>query len=330
MIHGGAGSQVPNLIGAEALGRSLHEILADSYRTLVRTKSAARAVVRAVELLENDPFYNAGLGSKLHSDGKIRMSASLMDGHLQRFSGCVSVEKIKNPILLAEKLQTYPDRVIAGEHALVLAKKWKLKLASNYTEIRRAEFLRVKENRSSKKSASTQFDSNTATLEALERKLAVQPTGRSSARGLARVSHLGSGRASKRDRMGTVGAVAIDAQGRLAAATSTGGRGFESPGRVSDSPTIAGNFANPYCALSATGVGEEIVDFGLGARVATYCELGHSLKRTSESLIAMATAQGFEFGFIALNRAAHRVAVTSTRHLIWGAALGSNEFEIHP
>ena len=113
LVHGGAGAKAMSEERHRAYVESLKRILEQAYPVLARGGSAVTAVVRAVELLENDPLYNAGLGSKIQSDGKIRMSASLMDGRRLRFSGCVNVEGLKNPIRLAKLLQSRDDRVLA-------------------------------------------------------------------------------------------------------------------------------------------------------------------------------------------------------------------------
>ncbi len=92
----------------------------------------------------------------------------------------------------------------------------------------------------------------------------------------------------KNGRKGTVGAVAIDKQGKLAVATSTGGKGFEIPGRISDSATVAGNYANQYCAVSCTGVGEDIVSNATATKIVTRVTDGLSIEnafdRTFEEL----------------------------------------------
>jgi L-asparaginase len=81
---------------------------------------------------------------------------------------------------------------------------------------------------------------------------------------------------------GTIGCVVQDRKGRLAAATSTGGKGFEIPGRISDSATIAGNYANEYCAISCTGVGEDIVSGGLATKIVTRVTDGMPLEKAFE------------------------------------------------
>ncbi len=86
--------------------------------------------------------------------------------------------------------------------------------------------------------------------------------------------------------MGTVGCVALDANGKLAAATSTGGKGFEIPGRISDSATVAGNYVNAFCGVSLTGVGEDIVSNATAAKIVTRVTDGFTLERAFEKTFA--------------------------------------------
>jgi L-asparaginase len=204
---------------------SLKQILADSFDYL-KTHSAEETVVFAVERLENDPLFNAGIGSQIQSDGKIRMSASIMNGKSKRFSGVINVENIQNPILLASELMIEDDRVLGGEGANIYADKLNIPYYSTETEERRKDY---------------------------EEK-------------------------TKSSRTSTVGCVALDKDGKIAAATSTGGKGFELPGRISDSATVAGNYANDFCGVSCTGVGEDIVSGAVAAKIVTRVTDGFSLK----------------------------------------------------
>jgi L-asparaginase len=246
------------------------------YPQLLKGAAALEGVVHAVRLLEDDALFNAGHGSKLQRDGRIRMSASLMDGARGRFSGCVNVKRVKNPIRLARALQNRRDRVLSCQGALSFAREVSLPLASPYTPAQREKFKR-----------------------------------------------------KKKGEMGTVGAVALDHLGRIAAGTSTGGRGFEYPFRVSDSPTVAGNYASRFCGISATGVGEEIVEFAVAAEISTAVRLGQSLSRASHDLLLSARERGARFGWIGLDHQGNLVAETSTPHLIWASAQGKG-YEIHP
>jgi L-asparaginase len=267
LVHGGAGAKAMNEERHRAYVESLKRILEQTYPLLARGGSALTAVVRAVELLENDPLYNAGLGSKIQSDGKIRMSASLMDGRRLRFSGCVNVEGVKNPIRLAKLLQTRNDRVLSEAGARQFAREAGLPFASPFTPHARDDFKRRRQGKS-----------------------------------------------------GTVGAVALDRRRHLAAATSTGGRGFEYPHRVSDTPTVAANFANRSGAVSATGVGEEIVEHAVAARICTFLESGLSLKAATQRVLSQVRQNRARFGWIALDRHGQVQAVTTTKILIWAQA----------
>ncbi len=99
----------------------------------------------------------------------------------------------------------------------------------------------------------------------------------------------------------TVGCVVHMADGRLAAGTSTGGRGFEYPGRVSDSGTVAGNYASEVAAISCTGIGEEIVDDGLAVRLETLCSTGMELETAGRQCFAAAQARQRAYGWIAVD-----------------------------
>jgi L-asparaginase len=267
VIHGGAGSKIRSLEQHRELTRSLESILNLAYPILLKGGSSLEAVHRAVMALEDDSLYNAGKGSKIQSDGQIRMSASIMDGKRRRFAGCMNVEDLKNPIRLARALLNEPDRVLSGEGARQMAKKLKLPLASPFTDHQIAAY-----------------------------------------------------KARRRGKSGTVGAVAVDTQGRLAAATSTGGRGFEFPFRVSDSPTIAGNFANRHCAVSATGHGEQIVECAVASTICRQIESGARLETAVAKLLKDARREGGDFGLIAVDRRGHICTSTNTACLIWASA----------
>ncbi|NJK63280.1 MAG: isoaspartyl peptidase, partial [Synechococcaceae cyanobacterium SM2_3_1] len=101
IIHGGAGSAL-EAAGLETIRTSLTAVITETYPLLQRGETAATAVIRACQLLEDDPHFNAGTGSVLQSDGQIRMSASLMQGESQTFSGVINVSRVRHPVLMAE------------------------------------------------------------------------------------------------------------------------------------------------------------------------------------------------------------------------------------
>uniref|UniRef100_UPI00404988C3 isoaspartyl peptidase/L-asparaginase n=1 Tax=Flavobacterium sp. TaxID=239 RepID=UPI00404988C3 len=191
----------------------------------LKSHTALETVVYTVSLLENNPLFNAGIGSQIQSDGKIRMSAAIMDGTTQKMSGVINIEEVKNPVFVAEKLLSYDDKVLGGSGATRFARSQGFESFSTEIPQRRVEF---------------------------EAKKAATGTG-------------------------TVGCVAIDANNALAVATSTGGKGFEMPGRISDSATVAGNYANANCAVSLTGVGEDIVSGAVATKIVTRVTDGFSL-----------------------------------------------------
>lgn len=230
IIHGGFFSESDQSHDVKiAKQNSLKEIAKTSFEFL-KNHSAEETVVHAVKLLEDDLLYNAGMGSQIQSDGKIRMSASLMNGKTQKFSGVINIENVKNPIEVAQVLMKEDDRVLGGNGAKKYATENDFEDFSTEIPQRRKEY-EAKLNTGGK---------------------------------------------------GTVGCVALDIEGRLAAATSTGGKGFELVGRISDSATVAGNFANEYCAVSCTGVGEDIVSNATAAKIVIRVTDGFSLNDAIE------------------------------------------------
>ena len=230
IIHGGFFSESDQSHDVKiAKQNSLKEIAKTSFEFL-KNHSAEETAVHAVKLLEDDLLYNAGMGSQIQSDGKIRMSASLMNGKTQKFSGVINIENVKNPIEVAQVLMKEDDRVLGGNGAKKYATENDFEDFSTEIPQRRKEY-EAKLNTGGK---------------------------------------------------GTVGCVALDIEGRLAAATSTGGKGFELVGRISDSATVAGNFANEYCAVSCTGVGEDIVSNATAAKIVIRVTDGFSLNDAIE------------------------------------------------
>ena len=217
IIHGGFFSEsTTDAATKKAKQDALTAIVTRSYDYL-KGHTAVETVAFAVALLEDNVLFNAGMGSQIQSDGKIRMSAALMDSTTQKMSGVINIQDVQNPIRVAQKLMPYDDRVLGGEGAIHFARTNGFAEFSTETPERRAEYLK---------------------------KLAATGTG-------------------------TVGCVALDAYGKLAVATSTGGKGFEMVGRISDSATVAGNYANAFCGVSCTGVGEDIVSNATATKIVT-------------------------------------------------------------
>lgn len=126
---------------------------------------------------------------------------------------------------------------------------------------------------------------------------------------------------------GTVGCVAIDSNGKLAVATSTGGKGFEIPGRISDSATVAGNYANEFCAVSCTGVGEDIVSNATAAKIVTRVTDGMNLKEAFDKTFAeLKIINGFA-GAIAIDKKANIYHQDSYPTMVF-ASFDGTQFEI--
>lgn len=226
ILHGGFFSESStNNETKVAKQEALLRIVKASYEYL-KTHSALETVVYAVSMLEDDALFNAGIGSQIQSDGKIRMSAALMNGATQRMSGVINIENVKNPIQVAEVLMKEDDRILGGSGAIDYARQHGFEVFSTEILQRRAEYE-------------------------------------------AKVKSLG---------LGTVGCVALDKEGKIAVATSTGGKGFELVGRISDSATVAGNYANSFCGVSLTGVGEDIVSNATAAKIVTRVTDGFTLQ----------------------------------------------------
>lgn len=275
IIHGGFFSESDQSHEVKiAKQNSLKEIAKLSFEFL-KNHSAEETVVNAVKLLEDNLLYNAGMGSQIQSDGKIRMSASLMNGATQKFSGVINIENVKNPIEVAQVLMKEDDRVLGGNGAKIYATENGFDNFSTEIPQRRKEY---------------------------EEKL-------------------------KNGGKGTVGCVALDSEGRLAAATSTGGKGFELVGRISDSATVAGNFANEYCAVSCTGVGEDIVSNATAAKIVIRVTDGFSLNDAVEKTFTeLKEIDGFA-GVIAIDKKGN-VAHEDSHPTMVFASYDGKDFEV--
>ncbi|WP_287129420.1 isoaspartyl peptidase/L-asparaginase [Candidatus Cyanaurora vandensis] len=257
IIHGGAGLALSDPDRAQSVRIALAQVVNEVQQALSTGLSATEAVILAVTRLEDEPRYNAGTGSVLQSDGQIRMSASVMDGAKQRFSGVINISGVRNPVLLAQYLQESPDRVVSETGGQYLAREMNLP-PYDPTTVRRLE---------------EWFEQKKSGI--------VQRAGALT--------------------MGTVGAVALDQQGQISAATSTGGRGFERNGRVSDSAQPAGNYANDCCGVSCTGIGEDIIDEAAAVRIVLRVTDGMNLTEALAKTIGEAKVRNRDYGVIALD-----------------------------
>jgi L-asparaginase len=250
LLHGGAGGQDPKSADSISKATAALKLFAVAAKEALDSGIDPMQVLTDVLVkLEDDPQFNAGLGSALQSDGQTRLTAAIMDGERQSFSGVISCSSIKNPSLLARQLQNRSSRVLTNPGAELLARELGLPVSSNLTSQRVDDWV--------KKSPGTGCD--------------------------------------------TVGCVIRTAAGRILVGTSTGGRGFEFPGRVSDSGTVAGTYASEYAGISATGVGEEIVDDALAVRLETRRRDGVTLEKAGQLAFSEAAARQRLYGWIAVD-----------------------------
>ncbi|MDB9306264.1 isoaspartyl peptidase/L-asparaginase [Nodularia spumigena CS-591/12] len=269
IIHGGAGSSLHGKGGLESVRRSLYPVVEAVYSLLLSGAAASEAVLLGCQMLEDDPRFNAGTGSVLQSDGQIRMSASLMDGTSGRFSGVINISRVKNPIQLVHFLQSSPDRVLSDYGAAELARELQVPLFNALTDLRLKEWMQERQDN---------FKSTMAGVVAEPELVESSNAGR-----------------------GTIGVVVLDSFGRLAVGTSTGGKGFERIGRVSDSAMPAGNYATSYAAVSCTGIGEDIIDECLAAKIVVRVTDGMFLKDAMQRSFTEASKNQRDLGAIALD-----------------------------
>src|SRR5207253_907437 len=232
VVHGGAGTIERSKMTPEKeqeYRAGIENALRTGREILHGGGSSLDAVEAAVRVLEDDPHFNAGKGSVFTSAGTNEMDAAIMDGKTRCAGAVAGVEHVRNPIVLARAVMEKSKHVfLIGSGAEEFAKRNKIELVD------------------------TKYFFTQDRWDALQK---------------VRAAENGGGGGDKKfiisdaDRHGTVGAVALDGSGNLAAATSTGGATHKLPGRVGDSPVIgAGTFAdNNTCAVSCTGDGEVFI-----------------------------------------------------------------------
>ncbi|HET8897922.1 MAG TPA: isoaspartyl peptidase/L-asparaginase [Rhodanobacteraceae bacterium] len=225
VIHGGAGVERAGMTPAieQAVRAALELALRKGYAALHAGQPALDAVTAAITTLEDDPHFNAGKGAVFTHDGKNELDSSIMDGATMAAGGVANLHHIKNPILLARAVMEHSPHVLMFGDG---AEKFAVKHGFNLVD---PAYFRTDKRWND-----------------LQRALKEDAAGMQASTRLAKLRHFG-----------TVGAVARDTQGRLAAGTSTGGMTDKRWGRVGDSPIIgAGTYANQACAVSGTGWGE--------------------------------------------------------------------------
>ncbi len=281
-IHGGAGTMRKENMTAEqeeAYRSKLTEALTLGHEILKNGGSSLDAVEQVIILLEDSPLFNAGKGAVFTNAGTVELDASIMEGKTLQAGAVAAVKHVKNPVSLARLvMEKSPHVMLAGEGAEAFAQEQGMEAVPNeyFHTPRRWEDLQREKSEEQQKNASPK---------------SLLPGGKPGA--------------VPQDLYGTVGVVALDKSGNLAAGTSTGGRTNKRWGRVGDSPIIgAGTYAdNRTCAISATGHGEYFMRLVVAHRIsALMAYRGLSVNEAAEQAIRELGELGGEGGVIALDK----------------------------
>ena len=301
-LHGGAGTILRSAMTPEkeaAYTAALQAALNIGYAILQNGGSALEAVEQTVVSLEDCPLFNAGRGSVFTADGKHEMDASIMDG-LTRDAGAVSmISGVRNPITLARLVMAESGHVmLAGEGAMDFARSMKVPFEpESYFH----DDFRWNQWQEMRGSDGFQLDHS----------------------------------AKKDEKFGTVGAVALDIKGNIAAATSTGGMTNKKFGRIGDSPIIgAGTYANnKTCAVSCTGSGEFFIRGVVAYDVSCLMEYkGLSLQAACDEVVQRRLMEiGGDGGLVALDAAGNIALVFNTEGMYRACrdSAGRNEVGIY-
>jgi beta-aspartyl-peptidase (threonine type) len=276
-VHGGAGTIERSNMTPEKereYRAGLERALSAGYEILKRGGSSLDATEAAVRVLEDDPHFNAGRGSVFTSAGTNEMDASIMDGKTLKAGAVGSVQHVKNPITLARLVMEKSPHVMldcAGAEAFAKA---------NGMELVDQKYFFTQER-----------------WDALQKMKAAEKE-RASGAGKSFII-------TDQDRHGTVGAVALDKDGNLAAATSTGGTTNKMPGRIGDTPVIgAGTYANDQtCAVSCTGDGEYFIRAAAAHEVSALMQYrGMKLQEAAQTALDAVKQLGGTGGLIAIDK----------------------------
>ena len=273
-IHGGAGAISRTQLSAQKeleYVEALSAIVEQAQHMLEEGASALDVVTEAVRQLEECPLFNAGMGSVFTADETHELDACVMDGYSLNAGAVAGVKHLRNPVLAARQvLENSPHVLLIGDGAEAFAQQQGMTLVNNA------------------------FFSTPARLQQLQE---------AKAQGAVSLDH--DAPLDERSKMGTVGAVALDKHGNLAAATSTGGMTNKLPGRVGDSPLVgAGCYANnANVAVSCTGTGEVFIRALAAYDIAALMEYGHlSLHDACERVVMeKLPALGGSGGLIAID-----------------------------
>lgn len=288
VVHGGAGTITRGSMTPEMeanITAALEQALRAGHTILADGGSSLDAVEAAVRVLEDSPLFNAGRGAVFTSEGRNELDAAIMDGRTLQAGAVAGVTRVRNPVTLARRvMEQSPHVMLIREGAEVFARE------QNVEFVDPAWFF-----------VESRWN---ALLRALEREGRPAPPRPEGTTGATESATAPDDDVADR-KFGTVGAVALDRHGNLAAATSTGGMTNKRFGRVGDVPIIGGGtYASPNCAVSATGHGEFFIRNVVAHDICARMEyLGVSLERAAHDVVMdRLVRQGGEGGVIAMDR----------------------------
>ena len=331
-IHGGAGEsewEHMDPATAAAYNASLAKALAAGAAVLQSHGKALDAVEATIKVLEDDPLFNAGRGSAFAADGTNEMDAAIMDGATLSAGSVADVQFTRHPIALARTvMERTPYVMMVGPGAEAFSRAQGLEQQPPsffFTEMRWQEFASIMRQtnrpvppRPAGVGPATKPGSDTGPATTSVSPPAGGPSGN-----LPIFAH----------RFGTVGAVARDSEGHIAAGTSTGGMQGKLPGRVGDSPLIGdGTYASDRsCAVSGTGVGEYFIRLTLAREICTLVEQGQSPQEAADHMIhtELPGLKGGEGGVIVLTPTSDPIWSSNTLGMFRARQIEGSAPEIH-
>jgi beta-aspartyl-peptidase (threonine type) len=296
VIHGGAGTmkkEQMDSVKEKAYIEKLNEALLVGEKMLKKGARGIDVVVKVIQVMEESPLFNAGVGAVFTHDGKVELDASIMDGQYLKAGAVAGITDVKSPIELAYRVMVNsPHVMLTGKGASEFAKKEGLTMVKNkyfYTEERKKALEKALENE----------------------KKQIQ---------------------GEKEKHGTVGCVVLDTYGNLAAGTSTGGMTNKRYGRIGDSPIIgAGTYANnTTCAVSCTGHGEYFIRYVVAFSVSALMEYnGLNLKTASDYIVNQKLVEaGGTGGLIAIDKEGNIAMPFNTEGMFRGFLNSTGEKKI--
>jgi beta-aspartyl-peptidase (threonine type) len=280
VIHGGAGTIKRENMTPEkeqAYHQALHAALDSGYAILEKGGKSVDAVIAAIKVMEDSPLFNAGKGAVFTSEGKNELDASIMDGSTLMAGAVAGVTTIKNPITAAYAVMTKSEHVmLIGKGAETFAKDQGIEIVDPsyfFDSARYQQWQKLKQKELGKEASMRDYFEDPFI---------------------------------KDTKFGTVGAVALDQSGNIAAGTSTGGMNNKKWGRVGDAPIIgAGTYAdNHTCGISCTGYGEYFIRLSVAHNISSMMEYGNATLQAAADtvIIKKLTRLGGDGGMIGLDR----------------------------